>query len=81
MDKFIVTDTTIDLEYKARQLEKWLLENTQHPEFMNKVHEWNNILFRITSSREFANNLERGTFSPKTYNMPRRIYKNEDVKR
>lgn len=74
-------NSIIDFEFEARKLEEWLLNNITHRDFDKKLSRYNGILFNMANKKEFDDNLEKGISQLKSYNLPRRIYKNENVKR
>jgi hypothetical protein len=74
-------NSIIDFEFEARKLEEWLLNNTGHKNFDKELSRYNGILFNMASRKEFNENLAKGVEIPKSFGMPRRIYKNEDVMR
>lgn len=64
-------NSVIDLEFEARKMEDWLLDNVTHRDFDKKLSKYNGILFSMANKKEFDDNLEKGV-EMKIYDLPLR---------
>jgi hypothetical protein len=82
MDEWMIFDKEMKkLEQEARELEAWLLENTESADFNKANSKYNDVLFRLATKKEIHENRERGTHEPETFSLPRFINKSENFKR
>jgi hypothetical protein len=80
-EQALFTKNQKSLDDQARKLEDWMLNNTNHPDFLKVIRKYNDLLFKKATRQELHDNFEKGMQMPQTVSLPRFINKNENFKR
>jgi hypothetical protein len=67
----------VSLENRARELENWLIKNTQDCNWFREDSKYNDILFRLNQKKQKLESVSSGNISaPETLTLPSRANRN-----